>query len=162
MDICPNCFEKLEESRLLYELYFYEGYSLNMITDKVAGGNDIVKIIAKERDDILYERYLDETVHYHIGRDDGYTIEAFREIISRISKDYLEARERAREYLEGASREDAKQKLTQSGLAVLVRGSIPLGVTKKALESRLFLFSIFRSMVRHIFSLYIMNAETLK
>ena len=81
MNICPNCFEELEESRLLYELYFYEGYGLSTIMDKVAGGSDIVKVIAKERDDILYERYLDETIHYHIGRDDGYTIEAFREMI---------------------------------------------------------------------------------
>ena len=119
MNICPNCFEELEESWLLYELYFYEGYGLSTIMDKVAGGSDIVKVIAKERDDILYERYLDETIHYHIGRDDGYTIEAFREMICHIREDYLEARKRATEYLAGASGEDAKQKLTQSGLAVL-------------------------------------------
>ena len=122
MNICPNCFEELEESRLLYELYFYEGYGLSTIMDKVAGGSDIVKVIAKERDDILYERYLDETIHYHIGRDDGYTIEAFREMICHIREDYLEARKRATEYLAGASGEDAKQKLTQSGLAVLELG----------------------------------------
>lgn len=122
INICPNCFEELEESRLLYELYFYEGYGLNTIMDKVAGGSDIARVIAKERDNVLYERYVDETVHYHIGRDDGYTIEAFREMICRIKKDYLEARKRAEKYLEGTSKEDAQQKLTQSGLAVLELG----------------------------------------
>ena len=70
MNICPNCFEELEESRLLYELYFYEGYGPVSYTHLVhafaysAGSRAAIQVRQNDTKIVLSRIQRDEEIQY--------------------------------------------------------------------------------------------------